>query len=475
MANLKRTLPYYIQIPYEDPSILFQKVSSQSWAILLDSADSNQQSDDTNRFSYIVYDPFETIVIKKGVRVETGDAVPHPFQYLKKVLSSYLLGQHSNLPPFQGGAVGYFSYDLCHYLEDIPKPVQKETHAYADLAVGLYHTIVSFDHVLQKAWIVASGFPKKSGPEQQDKARADALQCYVLLSQHKNPKINTSLASFNTNLLSPFNQQSYAKLVENAQSHILEGDIFQINLSHRFQAVTHKGHIPTYELYLNMRRCNPSPFSAYLNLGDHHILSTSPERFLLVNNGLVSTRPIKGTTARGITAVEDKRLADALLLSEKNRSENIMIVDVLRNDLSKSCEASSVHVKKLCGIETYPSVHHLVSIIEGKLRPERTALDLLEDCFPGGSITGAPKVKAMQLIYELEPTARGPYCGSIGYIGYNGSMDTSIIIRTVLSEGNTISYQAGGAVVLDSSPEEEYEETLTKSLSIIKVLSELRQ
>lgn len=464
-------LPIAIEIPYEDPAIFFKIFSKEPWSFFLDSADSKKQREDTNRYSYIALDPFEKIVIKNNRRINSEDFVDNPFEYLKQIMSHYQLAYRTGLPPFQGGVLGYFSYDLCHYLEEINYPLIAEESHYADLAVGLYDVVISFDHVLQKSWIVSTGFPEKTRSSRFKKAKEQIAIYLDKLSKNSNDKYrNSQFKLEEVNLISPFNKNGYAELVKKAQKYILEGDIFEVNLSHRFQATLKPEEIHKYDLYLTMRACNPSPFSAYLNLGDHHILSTSPERFLLLQDKVVSTRPIKGTAPRGNSPIEDKTIADALVSSEKDCSENVMIADLLRNDLSKVCEPDSITVKKLCGLETYPTVHHLVTVIEGRLRQEITALDLLEACFPGGSITGAPKIRAMQIIYELEPTPRGPYCGSIGYIGFNNSLDTSIMIRTLLVQGDKISYQAGGAVVLDSSPEGEYEETIAKSMSIRKAL-----
>jgi para-aminobenzoate synthetase component 1 len=473
MAMMK-TLPLSVEIPYEDPAKLFEHFANQPWSFLLDSADSCRQLEDTNRFSYIAFNPFEKIVLKNK-KINDQQSIDNPFSYLKNILAKFQIDHQAALPPFQGGAAGYFSYDLCHYLEKINRPLQAEESVYADLAIGLYDLIISFDHVLQKAWIVSTGFPEKKNLARLEKAEQQIKYCLDRLAEKNNPSTHQSVVE-EVSLASPLSKNDYAMLVKKAQNYILEGDIFEVTLSHRFQAeLKPDQQEDRYQLYLRMRGSNPSPFSAYLNLGDYQILSASPERFLLLNHdGTVSTRPIKGTAARGKSLAEDKQIAEALRTSEKDRSENIMITDLLRNDLSKVCTPESVTVKKLCGLETYPTVHHLVTVVEGKLRPEVTPSDLLEACFPGGSITGAPKVRAMQIIYELEPTQRGPYCGSIGFIGFSGTMDTSIVIRTLLSHGNILSYQAGGAVVLDSSPDGEYEETLAKSVSIKKTLASKR-
>lgn len=456
--------PIFIEVAYGDIHKLFTSFANEPWAFLLDSANFNRQLDDTNRYSYIVANPFKKIIVKDGKDLDKAEIVADPFIYLKNILANFQQSHHPEFPPFQGGAVGYFSYDLCHYLENINKPSNTSHSVYADLAIGLYDVILSFDHVLKKAWIVSSGCAKFA---------EDKIEYYQ--KKLETPAFAAACGDDlleNIDLVSSFDKAAYTRLVQQTQDYIREGDVFEVNLSHRFQANLNSPLKNKYALYLKMREQNQSPFSAFLNLGDHQILSTSPERFLLLRaNQTVSTRPIKGTAPRGKTPQQDEILAKELSTSEKNRSENIMITDLMRNDLSKVCHKNSVEVKKLCGLESYPTVHHLVTVVEGQLREEFTALDLLKACFPGGSITGAPKVRAMQIIYELEPTARGPYCGSIGYIGFDGVMDTSIVIRTLLVNGNTISYQAGGAVVLDSSPEGEYEETMVKSASIRRTIS----
>ncbi len=462
--------PIFKEIPYQDANSVYALFADQAWSIFLDSADSAQQMEDTNRYSYIGVDPFEKIVIKNKKLLSNGDAVEQPFQYLKQVMNKYKLDHKPGYPLFQGGALGFFSYDLCHYLEEVNYPKHADENPYPDLAIGLYDIIIAVDHVEKKSELVSTGFPEIE-PEKRLARAQKRINEYLqkLLNKASNEKALTSPGK--VELRSPFDKKTYANIVKKAQNYILEGDIFEVNLSHRFTAKIDAARTDKYQLYCRMREHNPSPFSAYLNFDEYQILSASPERFILLNGDQVSTRPIKGTAPRHNDPLEDQRIAKALQNSEKDRSENIIIVDLMRNDLSKICLTESIEVKKLCGLESYPSVHHLVSVVQGQLTPESDAFDLLEASFPGGSITGAPKIRSMQIIYELEPTARGPYCGSVGFIGFDGSMDTSIIIRTLLSYGDHISYQAGGAVVMDSSPEGEYIETLTKSAAIQSTLA----
>ncbi|MGF1612091.1 MAG: aminodeoxychorismate synthase component I, partial [Kiloniellales bacterium] len=267
-----------------------------------------------------------------------------------------------------------------------------------------------------------------------------------------------------------FTRPAYEAAVQRGIDYIHAGDIFQANLSQRFSARLPAGETP-FMLYRRLRALNPAPFAAYLKFGQDVIASSSPERFLKLSDGQVESRPIKGTRPRGHDAAEDEALARELLASEKDRAENVMIVDLLRNDLSRVCRDSSVAVPELCVLERYATVYHLVSTIVGELRPGKTAVDLLEASFPGGSITGAPKIRAMEIIAELEPTRRGPYCGSIGYIGFDGDMDSSIVIRTFSIHGDQVSFQVGGGIVADSRPAEEYEETLAKGRALLAALA----
>jgi para-aminobenzoate synthetase component 1 len=269
---------------------------------------------------------------------------------------------------------------------------------------------------------------------------------------------------------SNFSRSDYEAMVRRVVDYILAGDIFQANLSQRFRAPLPEGMTP-FGLYCRLRRLNPAPFAAFLKFDDVEIASASPERFLSLRGNRVETCPIKGTRPRGCTPTEDRILADELLDSEKDRAENVMIVDLLRNDLSRVCRDGSVEVPRLCGLESFATVHHLVSTVLGELRPGMTAVDLLAACFPGGSITGAPKIRAMEIIAGLEPTRRGPYCGSIGYIGFDGSMDTSIVIRTYAMRNGQVTFQAGGGIVADSEPAAEYAETLAKAQALIAALS----
>ncbi len=269
-------------------------------------------------------------------------------------------------------------------------------------------------------------------------------------------------------LSSNFTRPAYLAAIRRTKDYISAGDIYQVNLSQRLSAPLTTS---PWQLYDRLARENPSPFAAYFRTPDATIISCSPERFLQVRGREVETRPIKGTRPRGATPEEDARLAQELLSSEKDRAENVMIVDLERNDLGRVCEFGSVHVPELFAIEQYATVHHLVSTVRGRLRPGATALDCLRESFPGGSITGAPKVRAMEIIEELEPTRRGVYTGAIGYLCFSGDMDTNIVIRTIVIQNGLAHFQVGGGIVADSVPEAEYQETMDKARALTRALA----
>ena len=272
---------------------------------------------------------------------------------------------------------------------------------------------------------------------------------------------------------SNFSRADYEAAVRRVVEYIHAGDCFQVNLSQRLLAPLREHPL---ELYGRLRELNPAPFAAYFDLGDFQILSASPERFLRVHpDGEVETRPIKGTRPRGKTPAEDAALVRDLANSPKDRAENVMIVDLLRNDIGKVCEYGSVRVPRVCEVETFRFVHHLVSEVRGKLKPGLGSLDLLAAAFPGGSVTGAPKVRAMEIIAELEPTARGPYCGCLGWVGFDGAMDTNILIRTFTAGRGWVQFPVGGGIVADSDPAREYEETLHKAAGLLRALDEFEE
>jgi para-aminobenzoate synthetase component I len=399
----------------------------------------------------------------------------------------------SGLPPFQGGLAGYIGYDWGAVLERLPRP-RYDDLSMPDVILGLYDWVIAWDHRIGTAWLISTGLPA-TGAQRQSRARERMDLVRERLGgrrvggaggQHGGQIMASSSAAAapsypvegidgarEIGLRSTFTHRGYLDAVGRVRDYIIAGDIFQANLSQRFQTGMPES---PFDLYRRLRRRNPAPFAAYLDYGDLAILSASPERFLRLDQErrLIETRPIKGTRPRGLDPMHDAALGRALAESEKDRAENVMIVDLLRNDLSRVCRPGTVRVPELFALEHHPTVHHLVSTVVGELESGADAGDLIRAAFPGGSITGAPKVRAMEIIAELEPTQRGVYCGSVGYISTTGAMDTSIVIRTCLALRGQVYFQAGGGIVADSDPELEYRETLDKARGLIETLIESR-
>lgn len=449
------------EIPYNDPIILFAHFAQQNGAIFFESTEFNEY---LGRYSFIAIDPFAVMKSKNGVITLNDQTIQgDPFAVLANQLSLFQYDFDADLPPFQGGVAGYWGYDLFQHLEKIPN-AKTDDFAFPDLILGFYDLMIAFDNLNRRAWIIAQG------PHEQAKRRLNGL-LKQLQFQYSEFSFSNKVCDANA-IQSYFNKTTYTLAVEKVIQYILAGDIFEANLSQRFSTVLPEN-LSSFELYNRLRYFSPTPFSAYLNFNNVAIASASPERFLKLTNKHVESRPIKGTRPRGTCKKTDLALATDLLNSEKDHAENVMIVDLLRNDLSRVCKDHSIHVSQLCGLESFSTVHHLVSVIHGELKANYNAVDLLRATFPGGSITGAPKIRAMEIISELEPTVRGPYCGAIGYIGFNGDMDTSIAIRSFFIKDNRVAFQVGGAVVLDSDPVAEYEETLTKASGLQKALLQI--
>lgn len=460
------TKPLVQNIMYQDPLLVFSCFAQEQGAIFLDSA---QLRDHCGQYSFIAVDPFLILQSKNGMLSLNGSQFAgDPFTVLAENLKKFPLTTVADLPPFQGGAAGFFSYDLYQHLEKI-QGQQIDDMNFSDLVLGFYDLVIAFDHRMQKAWIFSSGYPLR------DTLRIERANERLQWLQNKLANV-LSLPALSSITLQEqviqanFTATQYQAAVSQIIDYIFAGDIFEANLTQRFKTRL-PDELSSFDLYRRLRLLNPAPFAAYLQFDNTILASASPERFLKLTQGKVETRPIKGTRPRGKTQEEDARWMEELTHSEKDHAENVMIVDLLRNDLSRVCKDHSVEVLQLCGLESYAAVHHLVSVITGQLQDHFHAVDLLRATFPGGSITGAPKIRAMEIIAELEPTCRGPYCGSIGYIGFNGDMDSSIVIRTYAIKNKDITFQAGGAVVADSSPHDEYEEALLKANALRRALT----
>ncbi len=467
-----------------DPFEAFLKIQSLGGVLFLDSALKHSK---LGRYSFITADPFDEYSLSIDNESELDGAnsqVQDPFAELEEALARWKQEAVTDLPPFQGGLAGLFSYDLGRALERLP-PKRKTPFPTPDYSVGAYDWVLAYDHALGKAWIISQGFPEidLQGRAQRAQERIDQVLDLLraptppLSLSHPAPEFSHSQWPFETfeiqgpkGLLSNFTRQNYQEVLKRAIDYIFEGEIFQVNLA---QHLFYPQKNSNVSLYKKLRERNPAPFAAFYEPKDSHFVlaSASPERFIeLSPAGKVETRPIKGTRPRSRRPEEDCYSRDALRESEKDRSENVMIVDLLRNDLSRVCKPFSVKVPQLFEVETYASVHHLVSVIHGELEEGRTALDLLRCTFPGGSITGAPKIRAMEIIHELEPSPRGAYCGSLGYLSFSGAMDTSILIRTITASQGWLQFPVGGGIVAGSSPPGEYEETLDKARGILWAL-----
>lgn len=485
-------LPVVVElVPAPDPAVCCEQLQTLSYRLLLDSAARGPR---LGRYSFVMADP--AIVIRsKGAAAQlidtrsgAVDSVDDDALTLARTVSGPFRSEAiAGLPPFQGGIAGYIAYDWGLTLERLPAP-RYDDLGLQDVVVGLYDWVLAWDHQAARAWLISTGMPEVDHAARARRAqeRAAAVQA-LLAAGTPQPTRDTAQVvprsapvapsypvvrgwwDKSLDLRSSFTRRGYLDAVQRVREYILAGDIFQANLSQRFEATIVDA---PWMLYLRLRSRNAAPFAAYMETGDAVVLSASPERFLRVDGtGHVETRPIKGTRPRGVGPEHDLALGQALTESEKDRAENLMIVDLLRNDLSRVCRPGTVRVPELFALEKYATVHHLVSTVVGDLAPGYDAFDLLRAAFPGGSITGAPKLRAMEIIAELEPSQRGVYCGSIGYWSITGDSDTSIAIRTLVALGQRVYFSAGGGVIADSSPEQEYLETLDKARGIIDVLN----
>lgn len=456
----------------------FRRLAGLPHCLYLDSA---RRDPLLGRYSFVATDPFDFIEVAVSA-IRGNSSHDDGFAIVQRRLGGFATTAIAGLPPFQGGAAGLFSYDLAHQLERLPRPRFDEFEVPV-LAIGLYDVVVAFDHATDRAWIISQGFPeiepgrrRKRATERLERFRkwldvgsADGQPCLTGSAGAESP-MAPALAkpmAHEGKLASSFSAAEYLAAVRRAIEYIHAGDVFQVNLAQR---LLHPAIDDSVSLYLRLRRRNPATFGGYFDLGAFQIASASPERFLQVRGGEVEARPIKGTRRRTARPEADLFAGDELRGSEKDNAENVMIVDLLRNDLSRVCRPESVVVSDLCRLETYEFVQHLVSVVRGRLREGVTAIDLLRAAFPGGSVTGAPKIRAMEIIAELEPTARGPYCGALGYIGFDGTMDTNILIRTITAGRGWWQMPVGGGIVAQSDPQSEYEETWHKAEGLLRAL-----
>jgi para-aminobenzoate synthetase component I len=473
------------------PDLLAERLRGHPCLVLLRSAlfDSPQA-----RYSLVTARPFLTfrsfgsrceVRSAEHAEVQFGD----PWRLLEALMGRFEQLDAVDFPFPLGGAFGYWGYDLKNFVEPkLPSRAINDLEL-PDCQVGFYASLVVFDHRLAKTWIVATGLAEDGScdgsraREQVDFWRqqlggdvpslpARPAERLVVagangtLLERAGPEAGDT-AGLGTRVTSNLSRADFEARVRQAQRYIRSGDIYQVNLSQRLAV---RGEVPGWDFFQRLSAVSPAPFSAYLDCGQFQIASSSPELFLRISGGHVQTRPIKGTRPRAGDAARDAQLAYELQTSPKEMAELIMITDLLRNDLGRVCEFGSVRVPELARLELYPHVQHLVSTVEGRLRREVTHLAALAACFPGGSITGAPKFRAMEIIDELEPVTRGPYTGALGYLGFNRESQWSIIIRTAICAGRTAWFQVGAGIVADSVPGAEYEETLAKAGGFLEAL-----
>ncbi len=472
-------LPVVRQLP-RDFSLerAFSRLSSRPGCLWLDSASAGPRSsdqDELGRYSFLTSDPLESLVVS----IDDCDPWPTIDRWQRRLPSSTAAG----LPPFQGGIAGLIGYEAASWLEpvgvarrnDLPTPT---------ISLGLYDWTIATDHQLNRSWVISQGFGSDNPIDRYQAAvlRADEVEAILATDHHAStpatvppcsagvesrPGVDSQHATSEEDVCSNFSSDRFQACVAEIVGLICDGDSFQVNLAQR---LLKRAGMPSAELYMRLRASNPAPFGAFYRGDGFEVLSSSPEGFVRLRDGRVETRPIKGTVPRTGDVSKDERLASELTRSEKDRAENVMIVDLMRNDLSRVCTDESVKVKQLCEIERYEYVQHLVSVIEGNLRHDKSAVDLLRACFPGGSVTGAPKIEAMRTIARLEPSVRGPYCGSIGYISCGGDADFNILIRTITAAHGYWQIPVGGGITARSDPASEEAETWAKAEGMLRAM-----
>ncbi len=439
------------KINYHENSCYYAELlKNNDWFIFLDSCcDKGSEG----RYCILSCNPVIKIISNKNDIIVEKDGIKSsykedPLTVIKKYYQ-YSNTQYSSDLPFYSGFMGYFGYDAFNCTDSYING------KFPDIAVGLYDWSIVIDHLEKNAWIT------------YEKMNSFVEKIIDVANSNNKTDLKKSDYSF-SNLTQLTSKAQYIEDVKKIKKYISEGDCYQVNYSQNFE-VDFVG--DTWSLYIDIREKNPAPYSSYFKFDENTVISSSPERFISVKDNIVETKPIKGTLKRLEDKIKDNKQKDILQNDEKNLSENLMIVDLLRNDLSKCCDLNSVKVEKLFDIETYASVHHMVSTIKGKLNTKIKSIDILEACFPGGSITGAPKIRSMEIISELEKRPRGVYCGSIGYLDKNNNMDTNICIRTIMINNGKLNFAAGGGIVYDSNPEDEYIESLEKVSIFLKFFS----
>lgn len=438
--------PAYTEIVYAEPFAMAQRLKGERALTLFESA---QRHEHLGRYSFLAVNPRHSLKVLDGVAFLDGARrVETPFEILQDYLSNKPQQMIEGLPPFQGGWAGYISYDYGRHME--PKAKIPAFDAICpDMEFHLFETVIAIDHLEERAWIIGKDIEKLE----------------LLLAQPRQVLGPQVVATFKSTITQTHHEDNVRRTVD----YILAGDIFQANITQTLSAKAPEN-FDAFALYQQLREKNPAPFATLMDYDDIKIISSSPERLIRSVARIAEARPIKGTRKRDVDALKDAGLMAELQSSRKDRAENVMIVDLLRNDLSLVCKPHTVKVPVLCGLETYANVHHLVSVVQGELFEDVSTVELVRSVFPGGSITGAPKMRAMEIIAELEQTPRGVYCGAMGYFGFNDTCDFNIGIRTVQVADNMMRLQGGGGITARSEATTEYEESLVKVQRIMEAM-----
>jgi anthranilate synthase component 1 len=480
-TDKKFVVPLYYEIiaDLETPVSAFYKVcKDKKYSYLLESVEGGENF---GRYSYIGIDPLYILKSDKSGAViynpennEVFDNSNNPFDLLQSILKEYSSTNYDL--PYSPGAIGYISYDSVRHIEPILNNVFEKVEgcdSFPEAYLMIAGSTLAFDHVKHKIFIINSVLIDKN--TDIDKVYADSYQkideiLKKLQSSHNAKPINLKQNQVDCHIESNFSKDEWTNTVKTAKEHILAGDIFQVVLSQRF--CIDKKDMDSFTLYRSLRSINPSPYLYYLNFNDFQIIGSSPEILVKCDeNNTATLRPIAGTRKRGINAEEDQLLRDELLNDPKEIAEHVMLVDLGRNDLGRVSEYGSVKVNRFMDVEKYSHVQHIVTNITGKLKADIDSVDLIKACFPAGTVSGAPKIRAMEIIYNLEKAARGPYAGCIGYFGFNNVVNTAITIRTMLVSDNKIFIQAGAGIVADSDPEMEYIESQNKAAALVQAIN----
>ncbi|HJR77427.1 MAG TPA: anthranilate synthase component I [Nitrospiraceae bacterium] len=475
LAKRGNLIPLYREIlaDYETPVSAFAKIDHGPSAYLLESVEGGEN---WARYSFlgsgspaVVYEQQRDLVLSRGTTNRRLPAQGNPLERLRELMQEYRPVAVPGLPRFVGGAVGYFGYDTVRTFEDLPA-LRKDSLGLPDWAFLLTDTLLIFDNVSQKIKVVANAQVISTKDREIRKAYSDAAdRIEKMIARLKRPLRRAGLKrrrkpiTFTPNM----NRADFEKMVMRTKEYIRAGDIVQGVLSQRWQTQIHTS---PFQLYRALRVINPSPYMYYLRVAGVELVGSSPETLVRCEDGKICVRPIAGTRRRGQTPDEDQQLARRLLADEKERAEHVMLVDLGRNDVGRVARKGSVQVESLMQVERYSHVMHITSQVAGELDQDKTVYDVLRACFPAGTVSGAPKIRAMEIIEELEPTRRGPYAGAVGYFSFSGNMDMCINIRTVVIKGRQAYIQAGAGIVADSNPEYEYEETCNKARAMMKAI-----